>query len=211
VSFNIEQLGFGKGDAVPESQFKPPPLYPPLENRPIPLDDGLEQKYLLTVRKELNLRMQSSPFYLVTSDVTKKGIERYYDRFQKLSHLDKELPVQWNRMPSELQKAAEKKRKTVSSAKGVKKQKTDVDPNQILSKLEKKEKIESDTEDDPSEKKKVRDDDDDHDLNDGRDDIEEEEIDEELDEGTDYANQYFDNGESYLDEDDNLEDEAAYS
>ena len=53
-------------------------------------------------------------------------------------------------MPSELQKAAEKKRKTVSSAKGVKKQKTDVDPNQILSKLEKKEKIESDTEDDPS-------------------------------------------------------------
>merc|ERR1712071_710721 len=91
-------------------------------------------------------------------------------------------------MPSELQKAAEKKRKTVSSAKGVKKQKTDVDPNQILSKLEKKEKIESDTEDDPSEKKKVRDDDDDHDLNDGRDDIEEEEIDEELDEGTDYAN-----------------------
>ena len=62
-----------------------------------------------------------------------------------------------------------------------------------------------------TEKKKVRDDDDDHDLNDGRDDIEEEEIDEELDEGTDYANQYFDNGESYLDEDDNLEDEAAYS
>ena len=57
----------------------------------------------------------------------------------------------------------------------------------------------------------MRDDDDDHDLNDGRDDIEEEEIDEELDEGTDYANQYFDNGESYLDEDDNLEDEAAYS
>lgn len=48
--------------------------------------------------------------------------------------------------------------------------------------------------------------------------IEEEEVeeieamdeDEEMDDGTDYANNYFDNGEDYEDEDDNLEDGPIY-
>ncbi len=43
---------------------------------------------------------------------------------------------------------------------------------------------------------------------DGEEDFEE--VDEELDEGTDYANAYFDNGENYLDEDDNIDDEPVY-
>ena len=30
VSFNIEQLGFGRGEAVPVSLTQPPPLFPPL-------------------------------------------------------------------------------------------------------------------------------------------------------------------------------------
>lgn len=34
--------------------------------------------------------------------------------------------------------------------------------------------------------------------------------DEEMDDGTDYANNYFDNGEGYEDEDDNLEDGPIY-
>ena len=34
-------------------------------------------------------------------------------------------------------------------------------------------------------------------------------VDEELDEGTDYANNYFDNGEGYLDEDDDGMDEGG--
>lgn len=34
--------------------------------------------------------------------------------------------------------------------------------------------------------------------------------DEEMDDGTDYANNYFDNGEGYEDDDDNLEDGPIY-
>ena len=34
-------------------------------------------------------------------------------------------------------------------------------------------------------------------------------IDEEMDDGTDYANNYFDNGEGYLDEDDDNLDEGG--
>jgi len=210
VSFNIEQLGLTKGDEIP-CHLKPPPLYPPLENKPIPLNDGIEDKYLLTVHKELNIRMKNSPFHLVTTKMVKKGIESFYDRkYNNLSHLDKELPVQWARMPTELQasKIASKKRRATTVFSRRTKQKMDVDLNQILSKLEGTEKTESDAEDDTTENKKANDDDD---LNEDREDVEDEEVeDEELDEGTDYANQYFDNGESYLDEDDNLDDEAVY-
>lgn len=34
--------------------------------------------------------------------------------------------------------------------------------------------------------------------------------DEDIDDGTDYANNYFDNGEAYEDEDDNLDDGPIY-
>lgn len=40
--------------------------------------------------------------------------------------------------------------------------------------------------------------------------IAEEDEDEEMDDGTDYANNYFDNGEAYEDEDDNLDDGPIY-
>lgn len=40
--------------------------------------------------------------------------------------------------------------------------------------------------------------------------VEEIDEDEEMDDGTDYANNYFDNGEDYEDEDDNLEDGPIY-
>lgn len=38
----------------------------------------------------------------------------------------------------------------------------------------------------------------------------EEDEDEEMDDGTDYANNYFDNGEAYEEEDDNLDDGPIY-
>ena len=52
----------------------------------------------------------------------------------------------------------------------------------------------------------------DEDETSNKDDIEEDEVmDEELDEGTDYANNYFDNGENYLDdEDDNLDEGGIF-
>jgi len=209
MSLNMELLGISRADDIP-GHLKPPPLYPPLENRPIPLNDDIEDKYLMTVYKELNIRMKSSPFHLVTTNVVKKGIECFYDRkYNNLSNLDKELPVQWNRMPAELKisRTTAKKRKAATINIKKAKQKKDIDPNHILSRLENMEKTESDAEDDETENK--ANDEDNNEEN--KEEVEDEEVeDEELDEGTDYANQYFDNGESYLDEDDNLDDEAVY-
>ena len=91
VSFNIEQLGFGRGEAGPVSVTQPPPLFPSLgiklftlfvkqckvlnffpisllENRPLPLIKDVENEYILVTQKDLSTRMRNSPFYLKKSE-----------------------------------------------------------------------------------------------------------------------------------------------
>jgi DNA-directed RNA polymerase III subunit RPC7 len=91
VSFNIEQLGFGRGEAGPVSVTQPPPLFPSLgiklftldvkqckvlnlfpisllENRPLPLIKDVENEYILVTQKDLSTRMRNSPFYLKHSE-----------------------------------------------------------------------------------------------------------------------------------------------
>lgn len=79
-----------------------------------------------------------------------------------------------------------------------------------LDELEKKEEQQSDTEGGDEEEGKE----DEEEKEDGEEaavDDMEDDLDEEMDEGTDYINSYFDNGESYLDEeDDNLDDGPIY-
>ncbi|XP_045024959.1 DNA-directed RNA polymerase III subunit RPC7-like isoform X2 [Daphnia magna] len=203
VSFNIEQLGFGRGEAVPVSVTQPPPLFPTLENRPLPLIKDVEYEYILVTQKDLNTRMRNSSFHLNTA-IEIKEIQQYSDKIHSPSY-EKELPVLWNRMPTELKKSMTKKL-TITKLKTVKsgKKKKTEDPDKIFAKLEKKEIVESeDGKEDEDEKEKS-----DDEKVEVEDDVEEE-IDEEMDEGTDYASNYFDNGEGYLDEDDNLDEGEA--
>ena len=84
-----------------------------------------------------------------------------------------------------------------------------MDVEKRLKQLESKEQT-GKHEDSDQEEKEESDDDDARKSIDG-DISEEEEMDEEMDGGTDYANNYFDNGEAYEDgEDDNLEDGDVY-
>jgi DNA-directed RNA polymerase III subunit RPC7 len=99
VSFNIEQLGFGRGEAGPVSVTQPPPLFPSLviklftlfvkqckvlnffpisllENRTLPLIKDVEYEYILVTQKDLNTRMRSSPFHLNTTNEIKE-IQQY--------------------------------------------------------------------------------------------------------------------------------------
>ncbi|KAI9565019.1 hypothetical protein GHT06_008761 [Daphnia sinensis] len=204
VSFNIEQLGFGRGEAVPVSVTQPPPLFPTLENRPLPLIKDVEYEYILVTQKDLNTRMRNSSFHLNTA-IEIQEIQQIHN-----PSYEKELPVLWNRMPTELKKSIAKKLgiEKLKTVKSGKKKKIE-DPDKIFAKLEKKEIVESEGEgmcdgkEDEDEKEKS-----DDEKVEVEDDIEEE-IDEEMDEGTDYASNYFDNGEGYLDEDDNLDEGEA--
>ena len=140
-------------------------------------------------------------------------------------------------MPTELKRDGKRlpELKSKSAVKAKLPRKRIEDPNKILAKLEEKEKIESEGEgaggqlianclfllDQISRYPALytffvdgkEDEDDEKDKTDDEEKVEVEEdiedIDEEMDEGTDYARDYIDNGEGYLDEDDNLDDGEA--
>ncbi|XP_046655628.1 DNA-directed RNA polymerase III subunit RPC7-like isoform X2 [Daphnia pulicaria] len=196
VSFNIEQLGFGRGEAGPVSVTQPPPLFPSLENRPLPLIKDVENEYILVTQKDLSTRMRNSPFYLKHSENTS---------------YEKELPVLWNRMPAELRDDTFTKRLATGKSKvtlNAKRKKVE-DPDKIFAKLEKKERNESEGDGDGDGKE----DEDDQDKSDDEkvemeDDVVEDE-DEEMDKDTDYANNYFENGEGYLDDEEGQDDGEA--
>ena len=52
MSFNVEELGFRRGDALPVSQLAPPPLFPPLPAQPAPFQNTEELEYLQVMLRE---------------------------------------------------------------------------------------------------------------------------------------------------------------
>ena len=204
MSISTEQLGFSKGEALPPPVLQPPPKYPPLEYKALPLTITNEMSYLLELKREFAEYMRESPNNVLPV-VIKKDIERYSDRYQDLitDKTSYETRYDWSRMPAEL-KPVVRKRKGLKVTKPVKKPKN-VDVETKLQELEKKESTQqSDVEEEEKEEEETEEKEDEHVEE------EEEEIDEEMDEGTDYANNYFDNGEGYDEEDDNLDDGPIY-
>ncbi|XP_057651540.1 DNA-directed RNA polymerase III subunit RPC7-like [Diorhabda carinulata] len=197
-TFNREQLtslGVGSKDLIPGPVLQPPPLYPILERRPVPLTQSLEMDYLLILRQDFIDHLQLSGSYV-------KMIESKTQTEQAIDKLVAQMPntkekYDWRLFPSELRpKILGKRLAKQDKAK-------EVNIEQRLNVLE---KLETKTEAVPVKTETVDEDEED------KDDIEgmEEDEDEEMDDGTDYANNYFDNGEGYEDEDDNLEDGPIY-
>ena len=122
------------------------------------------------VRKDLNMRMRNSPFFLTASTTKSTGMQQQFThrqvtiasmlcykcspsissvkRFQAASKQNKELPVIWERTPAELTGKVAVKRK-IKSASGFKPKsmKQTNNTSDILKKYEEKEKNDSDAED----------------------------------------------------------------
>lgn len=230
LTFNAELLGVGRGgglEAAPQSVLAPPPKFPPRPQRiPLLVADS-EQEYLLAVRKELQTQFRASQFYIApppsaSAKKNKYTVERYSDRFAVAK--DATLNLCWKRLPKELRPetaaaeaaAKRKKRKAASTKPNMVKRKTareSEDVSMALDELEKKEAGDTKSGDEAAvssgdEGDKEKDDDEgekkESDLEGDGDDG-----DEELDGGTDYANNFFDNGEGYLDDDDDNLDEGG--
>lgn len=198
MTFNTELLGVGRGQGMeptPSSSLEPPPLFPPLPARPkLPLNKA-EHAYLITTHNAFVNRMIDSPHHITGSQ---------------------KLDLDWSRFPSELSaKPANKKRKTGGGSRHApnKVARSHGDLSKHLDKLEQSEKKGGVGGGGGKEEAK-KDDDSDKEDEDGSDkDAEEdgEEADEEMDEDGDYARDYFDNGEGYLDDDeDNLDEGGIY-
>lgn len=201
----LQALGIARGDtSVPT--LAPPPLFPKIEARPLPLPCDAATDYMLIVKDQFIEYLHESPAYVKAKSQT-DGVERYSDKY-KLLALDakqnKVLDCVWVNMPSELRPQAARSRNLT------RKRKLD-DPTEISKRLLTLEKKESQEE---TSKALERNEDEENSKKDAENDDEEVEDEQEqeyeMDDGTDYANNYFDNGEDYDEEDDNLDDGPVY-
>ncbi|KAF5280067.1 hypothetical protein FQR65_LT15104 [Abscondita terminalis] len=196
VSFNREQLnaiGITPGDNLPGLITEPPPLYPLLNRKPVPLQESLECDYLVILRQNILDQMQASGAHLrmpQTLERTDKPQQEINKLIAQLSSIKEKFD--WKMLPAELRPKVVARRMKAKELKVV-----DVDSR--LTQLEKQENdsvvamdvgVKEEAEGEEEEENPV-----------------ENYEDEDIDDGTDYANNYFDNGEEYEDEEDNLDDD----
>ncbi|XP_063138657.1 DNA-directed RNA polymerase III subunit RPC7-like isoform X2 [Rattus norvegicus] len=191
LTFNMEAVGIGKGDALPPPTLQPSPLFPPLEFHPVPLPAGEEGEYVLALKQELRGAMRQLP-YFIRPAVPKRDVERYSDKYQMSGPIDNAIDwnPDWRRLPSELKirvRKVQKERTTIILPKRPPKSTEDKEETiQKLETLEKKEEEVTSEEDEEKEEEEEKE------------EGEEEEYDEEEhEEETDYIMSYFDNGEDF--------------
>ena len=200
----IDALGIKNRDAIPAPILHPPPLFPPMEKKPLELKNDEASSSLLLIQQEWCQRMRQSPFYL--KPVLKTGsnsIVKYSDRYKTattndLTELLNNIPNWKTFMPKELHFV--KRKKTVPTSAKPK--------NQTASKLEQTGEI-GDKLKQLEEKEGVVtiiESEDDERL------TEDEHYDEEVEEEAgDYNQTYFDPGDEFaLDEEDALDDGPSY-
>ncbi|XP_015263814.1 PREDICTED: DNA-directed RNA polymerase III subunit RPC7-like [Gekko japonicus] len=112
MTFNVEAVGIGKGEALPPPTLQPSPLFPPLEYKPVPLQTGEEVEYMLALKQELRGAMKNLPYFIKPS-APKKDVERYSDKYQMSGPVDNaiEWSPDWRRLPQELKIRVRKIRK----------------------------------------------------------------------------------------------------
>ncbi|CAH0694216.1 unnamed protein product [Spodoptera exigua] len=203
----LQALGIARGENTPQTVV-PPPLFPKLEAKPLPLTYDAATDYMLIVKDQFIEYLHESPAY-VKKPAQTDGVERYSDKYKMLAlnaKKDKVLDCVWANMPTELRPQAKKLR--ASAAAGPKRKLDDAAAiAKRLQTLEKKEIQEGDEAMDATENEEAVNN---KEVNDDEEVEDEHEEEFEIDDGTDYANNYFDNGEDYDEEDDNLDDGPVY-
>lgn len=201
----LQALGIARGESSAPT-LAPPPLFPKIEAKPLPLPCDASMDYMLIVKEQFIQYLHESPAY-VTEKTKTDDVERYSDKYKILAQDAKQggtLECVWANLPPELRPQARGARPSS------RKRKLD-DPTEIAKRLQTLEKKESqvatseatETNEDGAPVKKEG-------ASDDEEIEDEQEQEYELDDGTDYANNYFDNGEDYDEDDDNLDDGPVY-
>ncbi|XP_018792200.1 PREDICTED: DNA-directed RNA polymerase III subunit RPC7-like [Bactrocera latifrons] len=187
------------GKDIPQVQTAPPPTFPPLMSKPVKLETTAAQNYQILWREAYLNHMRDSPYFLAPKIPNANStLQSYSDQWASAVENAKtktKADFIWQMMPTELH-ITQKKRRVAGGDKIVSKKPRNIDDH--LKVLEEKERNE-----------------DEKDITKASSDSEHEEeeeapADEEMDDENDYGNSYFDNGESYNEEDDNLDDGPVY-
>ncbi|XP_031735916.1 DNA-directed RNA polymerase III subunit RPC7-like [Anarrhichthys ocellatus] len=210
MSFSVEAVGINRGDSLPPSIQQPTPLFPVMEQKPLPLTGGEEAEYLLALKQEFRGAMKTLPFFIQPA-AARRDVERYSDKYHSNEQTDRLMdwnPV-WKKFPKEL-RVKKPSRDGVSAAvscsdrpkSGQKKKKEKEEVLLKLETLQKEEQQSSEEEEEGEEEKKKKQ----EEEAEGEEEYDEEEFEEE----TDYIMSYFDNGEEFGGDSDENMDEAIY-
>ncbi|XP_027131094.1 DNA-directed RNA polymerase III subunit RPC7-like [Larimichthys crocea] len=208
MTFSVEAVGINRGDSLPPSIQQPTPLFPVMEQKPLPLAGGEEAEYLLALKQEFRGAMKTLPCFIQPA-AAHRDVERYSDKYHSSEQTDgpTDWTPDWKRVPKELRVHVRKPGRqgvSVSQVQAQKKKRVK-EKQEVLLKLEsleKKEERGSSGEEEEGEEKKKQE----EEEAEGEEEYDEEEFEEE----TDYVMSYFDNGEEFGgDSDDNM-DEAIY-
>ncbi|XP_004644111.1 DNA-directed RNA polymerase III subunit RPC7 [Octodon degus] len=211
-TFNIEAVGFSKGEKLPDGVLKPPPLFPDTDYKPVPLKTGESEDYMLALKQELRETMKRKPYFIEKVE-EKPDIERYSKKYIQV-YKEEWIP-DWRRFPREVmpRKKCRKADPKSKSTKGTDRVSSLLNAADVLKKIEELEKRgdgeKSDEENEEKEgsKENKEGDNDSDDANAEQEDYDEEE---EQEEENDYINSYFEDGDDFgADSDDNM-DEATY-
>ncbi|XP_025045093.1 DNA-directed RNA polymerase III subunit RPC7 isoform X2 [Pelodiscus sinensis] len=204
-TFNIEAIGFSKGETLPEVAFKPPPLFPSTGFKPVPLKMGEEEDYMLALKQEFRGSMKNTPYFMPSKD-EKQGVEKYSKKYLQMRKESMEWTPDWRRLPREMKPRIKTKKGGKTKKAKVATPKSNVDLLKKIEELEKK----GDEEKSDEEKEKEKD------KEGGEEEGEEEEAneqeydEEEHEEENDYIASYFEDGDDFgAGSDDNM-DEATY-
>ncbi|XP_073243224.1 DNA-directed RNA polymerase III subunit RPC7-like [Porites lutea] len=205
LSFDVGMIGFGRGEALPTAILQPPPLFPPLDVKPLPLRQTDADEYMLALKQELRGCMRELPYFIKTS-VKTKDIERFSDRYRE-KQTDEGLDWQpdWKLFPSELKIKVRKHRLNKSARpriprlEGKNKRTSDAEALKQLDEMVKKE-----VEEDQSEGKKEEEAEDES----GDEELEYDE--EEQEEENDYLVSHFDDDEDAFMDDDDMDEGPIY-
>ncbi|KAM9731797.1 DNA-directed RNA polymerase III subunit RPC7 isoform 1-T7 [Dama dama] len=134
-TFNIEAVGFSRGEKLPDVVLKPPPLFPDTDYKPVPLKTGESEDYVLALKQELRETVKRMPYFVETPE-EKQDIERYSKRYMKV-YKEEWIP-DWRRLPRELmprkkcRKAGPRSKKATDTGKGP----SLTNPADVLKKIE---------------------------------------------------------------------------
>ncbi|XP_004085113.1 DNA-directed RNA polymerase III subunit RPC7-like isoform X2 [Oryzias latipes] len=202
-----------RGEGLPPGLQQPTPVFPVMEQKPLPLAGGEEAEYLLALKQDFRGVMKNLPFFIKPA-AAQRDVQRYSDKYHSSEQTNSltDWNLDWRRFPRELQVHIRRRVReglafsTMDSSVPVQKKKKKKEEEEVLLKLEtleKKEEHEQSSEEEEGGVKKKPEEEEGAEA-------EEEYDEEELEEETDYIMSYFDNGEEFGgDSDDNM-DEAIY-
>uniref|UniRef100_A0A096LXM7 RNA polymerase III subunit G like n=1 Tax=Poecilia formosa TaxID=48698 RepID=A0A096LXM7_POEFO len=135
-TLGLDPVVTSRGDSLPPAVQQPTPVFPVMEQKPLPLTGGEESEYLTALKQDFRAAMRSQPCFIQPA-AAHRDVERYSDKYHLTDKMDglTDWIIDWKRFPKELRVQIRKPRGAAAPL-GQKKKKKVGEKEEVLLKLE---------------------------------------------------------------------------